>query len=265
MGNINHLRLVATGGYVGATALATEFWQMGINLLPTLTLPDDIHDNSTGAFDAASATLSSSGTGYTVSSNYLCEGGANDINPDDYLVNQAKPAFTNFLASGGGVSHFCTIAELRSLELYAVGSDGHVVDVPSGPSKATLLWTTTPRGGSGGKPVPLQDSVAVSWVTAANTPRGRGRIFTAGVSSAILDVDGTVASASRATLATAGAALISGLRLGTTVGPFVRPVVMGNPWSTAYVIKRARVGSIFDTQKRRTNALTEVYSAADVT
>ena len=264
---ISHLRLVASGGYVpDVPLLAREIWACNINLLPTLSEPSDIHVNTSAAFQAAEATLQDSDTGWTCNANFLREGGVNDLDPVDYLVQQAMPAWSDFISGGNGSFSFvASVVELRQLELYAIDSLGHVIDLPTGPAKAILDLSTTIKGAAGGAgPIPLQTSVGMSWVSAANTPRGRGRIYPPAAGQAVIGSSGVMSDATCQGYADGGAELIGSLRMGSASEPYVRPIVIGSPYSTAYVIKRVRVGSILDTQRRRVNQLAESYKSADV-
>jgi hypothetical protein len=46
-------------------------------------------------------------------------------------------------------------------------------------------------------------------------------------------------------------------------GAHVRPIVTGKPWDKYGVVTTVRVGSIVDTQRRRRNRLTEVYTSGN--
>lgn len=265
MGNVNHLHLVASGGYVpGVPLLAREEWAVNLNLLPSIGDPDDIADMTTGDFDAAPAILQRTETGWSASSNFLAEGGQNDVDPVDYLAEQALTAFTALIGGGNGsFSYISNVVEMRALTLYAIGADGKVIELPSGPAKAELSLTTTVKGASGGAGIaPLQTTVGISWVTAANTPRGRGRIFLPPPSQTIMGAQGVMADATALGYAGAGADLIAALTVGGDAT--VVPIVTGKPYHTGYRIKRCRVGNILDTQRRRVAQLNETYQVADV-
>lgn len=258
MGNINHLRLVVTGENKQSD-LAGEIWQFGVNWMPTLGSPMADIFTPDLAFDTSYNLGSTSGTGYVAERNYILEGGVNDLDPMDWLVNQVAPAIQTYLGS----TIFTNQNYVTMLEAYPIGADGLVVKLPQGPAKAVLSTTVnTWDGGGTTVPCPPFVTFACSTVSVANIPRGRGRWFPpAPVASSLDSGSGLVSSSTRTTLAAASTAFLEACAL--NVGPgdlYLRPCIIGSPWTTAYAITGVRIGSLPDTQRRRKNGLAESYT-----
>lgn len=265
MGDINHLRLVVTGGRKTAE-LANEIWQFGLNWMPTLgSAMADIHTPA-GDFDASYDLATTSGTGYVGERNFLLEGGVTDIDPMDWLDDQVRPAIIAYLNTTG---LFHSDIYVSNLECWPIGNDGNVIALPVGPAKASITPTVTTWDGQSTNAVLAPfTSFAVSTVTSANIPRGRGRFYPPPVSQTgnTNAATGLMDSAARTAYAAAAALLIESAALNQGPGDaYVRPCVIGNPWTTAYAIKGVKVGSIPDTQRRRRNSLTEVYTQDTLT
>lgn len=174
MGNINHLRLVVTGKRKTAD-LANELWQFGLNWMPTLgSAMADIHTPA-GAFDASYDLATTSGTGYVGERNFLLEGGVTDIDPMDWLDDQVRPAVIAYLNTTG---LFHSDIYVSNLECWPIGNDGNVIALPVGPAKASITPTVNTWDGQSTNAVLAPfTSFAVSTVTSANIPRGRGRFY----------------------------------------------------------------------------------------
>lgn len=253
MGDINHLRLVVSGSNAD---IGEDEWQFGHNLMPTLAAAmDDIYTPA-GDFDASSDNLTSSGTGWSGTSNFLLEGGVSDINPLDYLEDQVLAALTTFFAT---TNAFGTGNKVNRIQAYPIGTDGKVISLDVGPAKAEIEWSSSQIAGSGsGIILAPFTSFAISTYTAANLRRGRGRFYPPPTmaTSAVMDVKtGLMLDAFRATYATAAKTYVNDLKLASDP-TYVTPCVIGSPWTTAYKITRVRVNNIPDTQRRRKNAIT---------
>lgn len=264
MGDVNHIRLVVSGGRKDGD-INTEIWQFGLNFMPTLGGPmDDIHTVA-GDFDAAYDVASSTGTGYNAERNYNLEGGVTDIDPMDWLENEVAPAIQQYLNTTNlfNPDIYCT-----GLDAYPIGNDGKVITLPVGAAVASLRTTVnTWDGSSATNSMAPFTSFAISTVTAANIPRGRGRFYppppVVGVTTSST---GCASSSGRTTMLNAASLFVESVSLEVGVGDaFLLPCVIGDPWTTAYAIKQLRVGSIPDTQRRRKNGLTEVYTTDTLT
>jgi hypothetical protein len=252
------LLLRASGDYVPNT-LPGEIWQCDVRLALVFGTIDDIGvlpDNWTPEPNPYSRVEAD----WTINGNWTANVGLNQFQPDDYLNDQAAPAWTDFMAA----AHLSNQVRLRSLELYPIGSPtGHVVPAAgfSQGTPATLTWTSSyPTGGESGTQLPPQNSIAVSWKTQQVGARGRGRIFLPSSTSAALS-QAHVSSGAQSDIATAGAQFINALSYAGTGGTsaHVAPIVTGSPFENYGRIIQVGVGSIMDTQRRRRNRLTETY------
>lgn len=262
MGDVNHLKLVVTG-YNSATATGDEFWEFTTALMPTLGAGMDNIHTPTGDFDAAVASLSATGTGWTGSSNFLLEGGVNDIDPLQWLEDQVTVAVDNFLDA---TSIFKDVIRVREVTVYPMNSAGTVISLPVGPAKANITWTASwPEGvATSGQSLPLLVSYAIGKRSVADIPRGRGRIYPPPIvtSSTNCDEDtGLLTSNGRTALLDSGEAFFEGVALVDNVNNlYVIPCIIGAPWHTAYKVTSLSVDNVFDTQRRRKNQLTSTVS-----
>lgn len=256
--NERSLLLRASGDYVPNT-LPGEIWQNDIRLIMVFGAPDPI-GTLPNNWDPESWPISRTETDWNITSNWRVSHVGAGFSPDDYLNDQAAPAWASFMSSAN-LSNQC---RLRTLELFPIGSpDGNAVPAPpyAHGTPATLTWTSSyPVGGSSSTQLPPQDSIAVSWKTGQVGPRGRGRMFLPSATSAALS-GGHVATTPQSDITAAAVALLEGLAYtGSGIGSVnVRPIVTGKPFEQYGVITQASVGSIVDTQRRRRNRLTEVY------
>jgi hypothetical protein len=192
------------------------------------------------------------------------QGSLGTFQPDDYLNDQAGPAFATWMATA---SHWGGV-RLTKLSLYpAAGSQGKSV----GGNVCTLNYNTPVAGTGSGNPLPLENSAAISWKTHRIGPRGRGRIYSPVSSVGVIDAVGKIDDTKRQNMADEAAALLEGLAYDGvgTAGAHVRPVVTGPSTSgglgafTDYAtIIGVSVGSIMDTQRRRRAQEVEVRSVA---
>lgn len=259
MGNINHLRLVVLGGRKDSLLTAEE-WQFGINWMPTLGSPMANIHTPAGDFDTSYDVGTTSGTGYTAERNFILEGGVTDIDPMDWLANEVATAVQTWMNQA---NTFTSDAYITGLECYPIGTDGKVISLPVGPAKATLTTTVNTWDGNAtvGALAPFT-SVAHSLVTVANIPRGRGRFYPPPCGIGMLTIsNGLVTSTARTSMAAGATQFLEDCAL--DIGPgdaYLRPCVIGDPWTTAYAVTGVKIGNIPDTQRRRKNRLTEVYT-----
>lgn len=259
MGDIAFLRLTFTGGHK-TSELASEEWQFGINWMPTLGSPmADIHA-VTGDFDAAYDVATGSGTGFVSERNFILEGGATDIDPMDWLENECAPAIQTFMNTTG---LFHSDNYIKTIEVWPIGFDGKVVQLPAGAAKASLSTTVnTWDGQSSINSLAPFTTFAMSTVTVANIPRGRGRFYPPPFTTSLLTAaTGLLTSSGRTVAAGAGTTLLEDCALEVGLGDaYLRPCVIGDPWTTAYAITGIRVGDVPDTQRRRKKSITETFT-----
>jgi len=263
MGNVNHLRVVFNSKRKAAD-LAGEIWQLGLHMMPTIGSGFDGTGAPPGNFDAVTDSLTVTGTGYTVEGNFLLEGGVNDIDPCDYLEDHPRVAITDYLAAS---SLFPLDVYCESIEMWPIGSDGKVVSDVNGIFKATLTFTntTTADGTTTGSSYAPFTSWSVGLRTPANTPRGRGRFYPPPIATAYVNtVTGLMDATQRGTYAASAETFLTNASLVDNVNNlYILPVVIGEPWSTAYPVNRVEVDNIPDTQRRRKNSLTSVKTSVN--
>lgn len=260
-----HLLLTASGDYT-ASDLSEEFWQVGVRLSCVFgstdavgALPDDI----TVGLHAVARTE----TDWTIDGNWRLVDGLSIFQPDDYLNDQAAPAFDAWMAANVR-SNRC---RLRTLKIYPIGSpNGKAIPAPpyASGTPVTLSWTGSyPVGGNAGDQLPLQNAVVASHRTNQIGRKGRGRMFWPALTVGGLDADGFLSTTGKNVITTAQVALLEGLAYGTfPADPVeIRPCVTGSPWTTYATINQVQVGNVVDTQRRRRNSLTEARQTAPVT
>lgn len=120
--------------------------------------------------------------------------------------------------------------------------------------------------GAGSQQMPNQIALVASLVTSDQRRRGKGRLYLP-----ILCLDlaaGTpfLGPTDRANIATRVATLLeSSITWGfDSSPPSYGPSVVSSTYGTSTLITSCRIGSVFDTQRRRRNALVEAYSSAPV-
>jgi hypothetical protein len=133
-------------------------------------------------------------------------------------------------------------------------------------------WTPSSAvvGGETGAPFPAQISLAATLISSnVRGPASKGRMFLPGVHIAV-GADGRADSGALGTTATALNTFLSEINDSTDVPDYLLlvshesglPVPTRN--SQNKYVEHLRMGNVFDTQRRRRNALTEVYINRDV-
>lgn len=258
-----HLRLTAGGDYV-SSGLEGEIWECSVALALVFGTVDPVGTFPTN-WTPEAATIARTESEWTIAGNWKVSVGAHVFNPDDYLNDQAGPAWTTLMA----YAHISSQSRLRYLKLSPIiGPSGHLEPAPpyAVGSPCELVWTTLDATGGLANPMlPPQNSVALSWQTAQPGRHGKGRVFLPPSSGGILSL-GKIDTTARDEIATAGAAFINALTYSdaSPVGAHVKPVVTGKPWSHYGTISSVKVGNIMDTQRRRRDRLREAYHSVAV-
>lgn len=261
MATLNHLYMTVNGTYEDA-ALADETWQYGTHWFASLDAIPDV-GSPTGEFEVAAATLTASDAAWSVSSNWLAEGGINDLDPADFLLDACGYIKTFHESATSYISGDAIISQVN---LYAIGSDGKVVSTDYGPAKAVATPAATVDGAATGTLLPVQCSVVASLRTINNTRRGRGRCYLPQMGTSIVSANtGLISTTPRGNIATNFATMLSGISLEGAISVKVAPIVIGNPWTSFFKISTVKVGSQVDTQRRRRRNVEETYSNASVT
>lgn len=263
MADEKHLYLVLQGDYVPNT-LPGEIWQTGIRLGlvfgsvdPIGTLPNN--------WDPVADTIARTESDCTINGNWLVRGPATtEFHPDDYLYDQVKPAVESWLP---GIQASNQV-RLRTLELAVIGAPNGA-QVPAPPyaqgTPCRLEYTSGyPVGSVSTTQLPPQNSVVISHRTQQIGSHGRGRMFLPTLTSAALS-GAKIQSATVDDIVEAHQALLAALAdLGGGDGN-IRPIVTGKPYVDYAVINSIRVGNVMDTQRRRRNRITEVYTSGAIT
>lgn len=140
----------------------------------------------------------------------------------------------------------CTLASVAALD---PATDGQVTRV-----EVVLALT----GVAAGEMLPYQCATVISLLTESATRHGRGRFYLPPLATGTVD-GGLISAATITSLDTAWTAFFDSLN---TDG--VNPVVRNRTGHISTPVTSARVGNVFDTQRRRRNKLVEVYTAIAV-
>ena len=257
MADEKHLLLTFGGSYTDAS-IDAESWQVGIRLALVMGSVDAVGTLPSN-WDPVAQDINRTESYWTITGNWRIASltPPATFNPDDYLNDQAAPAWTTFLAST-----ICSDKlKTEYAKLYPIGAPSGraipAVPYTSG-TPCTLAWTSLyPKGGSGSNLLPLQNSFAVSWRTGQIGRRGRGRMFMPPTTVAAPDAHGFLSSTFQTNVKNAAVAFLEDLAV-TPVGPtapHVRPIVTGSPFTQYGVINQVRVDNVIDTQRRRRRSL----------
>ena len=139
-----------------------------------------------------------------------------------------------------------TLASVATLD---PATDGQV-------TRAEVVLALT--GVNAGEMLPFQCATVISLLTASATRHGRGRFYLPPLATGTVD-GGLISAATITSLDTAWTAFFDSLN---TDG--LNPVVRNRTGHISTPVTSARVGNVFDTQRRRRNKLVEVYTAIAV-
>lgn len=140
----------------------------------------------------------------------------------------------------------CTLASVAALD---PATDGQLTRV-----EVVLALT----GVAAGEMLPYQCATVISLLTDSATRHGRGRFYLPPLATGTVD-GGLISAATITSLDTAWTAFFDSLN---TDG--LNPVVRNRTGHISTPVTSARVGNVFDTQRRRRNKLVEVYTAIAV-
>jgi hypothetical protein len=265
MANEKHLLLTAQGDYTDAT-LAAEGWQVGIRLALIFgstdavgTLPND--------WDPTVNLVNRTETNWTISGNWHVVRTPQSFQPDDYLNDQAAPAFATWL---GAISGMSSHTRLRSLKLSVIGTNGRSVPPPpyASGTPELLTWTSSyPVGSNSGNHLPLQVSAVASHRTGQTGRAGRGRMYLPSLNTGVIQSDGLLDSSWCTSTAGHQKDLLEALHYRGTgaTPPEVTPIVTGSGYVHYGIISQVKVGNVPDTQRRRRRQIPETYQSTTVT
>jgi hypothetical protein len=142
-----------------------------------------------------------------------------------------------------------TILDTASTAEIDSGTDGQMTRVTA---------TVSHAGSITGNPLPFQVAVVISLLTASATRHGRGRLYLPAPDVSMC-VDGQLSSTCLTNLDAGFTALFDSLN---TDG--LTPIVRNRTGHSSTTVTSARVGSVFDTQRRRRSKIAETYTAITV-
>lgn len=265
MAGEKHLLLTAQGDYTDSER-AAESWQVGLRLSLVFGTTDDVGSLPSN-WDPSALNVNRTETDWTITGNWHVVKTPYSFQPDDYLNDIAAPAFTTWM---GALPSLCTKTRLRSLKLYAIGTNGNAVAPPpyATGTPMFLQWTgSEPVGTNSGNPLPAQISAVASHRTPQTGRPGRGRMFIPGFTVSAVNAHGMFDTSWSAALAGYQRDLLEALALdGAGFGaPQIRPIVTGSGYTHYAVINQVKVGVVPDTQRRRRRSLDENYQSVTVT
>lgn len=185
--------------------------------------------------------------------------------PDQASVDAIAGFWTTFFTAVN--SHISNSYNTTEIKIHQVLTTG-------GTDLSTVFHnfpTTPPVGGGGTGAVPPQCSIVASLRSA--TPRGlgsKGRMYLPGVSSAVSTTTGKITSSNTNDIRTTFQTFLNAVNASSAVPgqaiiaskgrTGVSPVAPLNK-----LITQIQIGDVYDTQRRRRNALQEVYSLGTIT
>lgn len=268
MANEKHLYLTATGDYASSAApFANESWQTGIRLALTFAAEEPPTVGTLqNTWSPSASIINLDETNWTISGNWTVIGpGFAELNPGAFLNAVAGPAWKTWMQT---TDCFSNAVRLRELRLYPIGPDGRAVAAPpfAAGSPAVLTYKSTyPTGVVSTALLPPQLTVAASLRTPQVGRRGRGRMFGPALGAGQVS-QGTLQSTPKTALLAAYVALLEALAGGSSPenDQWLRPSVIGAPWSSYATINEVRVDNIVDTQRRRRRSAISTWSSASV-
>ena len=253
---MTHALLVANGTYPGEP---DEVWQVGIRLIINHDATPPVDHGTLPVNTVSDDSVSRTESLWDITSRWKLLSGLDVFQPDDYLNDQAAPAFTTWI----GAYPISTDCKLDRLKLSPITAAGKVSLLRT----AELTWTSSNPGGSDSTPqMPLQIAMASSWQTPVLGRRGRGRIYPPASGTGKVSGGSGVFNSSDCNAARdASIALLEALSfLHTGFGWSTVPIVTGAPWTKYGEILEVRVSNIPDTQRRRRNRLPPTYHTGAV-
>jgi len=264
MAGETHLLLTAIGSY-SDPVLANESWAVNIRLALVFGNIDDV--GTLPSWVPSPVNINRTESAWTITGNWNVNQSAATFNPDDYLNDQAGPAFVAWQLGANRISSTCLLQQLKLSPI--VGPSGHLIPAPPYASGTPCVLTYTPAapGGSTASILPLQNALVISHRTNQVGKHGRGRIFRPGLNPTnALTGTGYLGTVAQTDFVTLQQTLLDALTYSPAgVGtPHVHSIVTGKPWSQYAKIASVRVGNVIDTQRRRRRSLPETYAAGPV-
>lgn len=243
MTQMSHIYLAVGGHY---QSIAEERWQFGIRFLLTNQSSTPDNAGTLALTDVGAVSESRSETDWDITTTWNATSGIDTFHPDDWLNDQVAPALaTNF--------DFKCWADVKvdSVKAYPIATTGNSV----GGRVSDLEWTGSfPAGSSSSNPLPLENSLVVSWHTPQIGRRGRGRIYLPVMTTAALDTHGRATTTATTACLASAVSMIQDMSRSRTFfsgGFWVLPIVTGAPWTQYGVITSVTLDDVIDTHRSR--------------
>jgi hypothetical protein len=174
--------------------------------------------------------------------------------PGGTLTSISGAVSTYHASVGASISSSATVTAMKIAE---VDTAGHYINPPQ------IIGPANVPGGSGAALLPPQVSYAVSLTGPPAVSRIRGRWYVPMPTQTVSNTLLTMTTANALAAATAAKTFLASLRSAlVSWQPTVDIIIASQrlPVGTNALVTEVRVGTAFDTQRRRRNNLTEVYS-----
>jgi len=259
MAGETHLLLSAIGTYSDPT-LAQESWAVNIRLALVFGNIDDVA--TLPSWVPSPVSINRTETNWTITGNWNVNQSAATFNPDDYLNDQAAPAFTAWQLGANRISSTCVLTQLKLSPI--VGPSGHLIPAPpyAQGSPCVLTYNTGQPGGSTSAIMPLQNALVVSHGSSQVGRHGRGRLFRPGLNyTNAITGTGYLQTAAASDFVALQKTLLEALTYSpvSTGAPHVHAIITGKPFAQYAKISKVRVGNVIDTQRRRRRSLPETF------
>lgn len=168
-------------------------------------------------------------------------------------VEQVKTRYHGFLQSTNGFPSTCTVDSVGG---YVYDDAGALVEIAQS--------GTSPLAGTGSVTRPHQVAVVASLLTGIPSGRTRGRLYLPLLSAPITPDSGRISSTTTQLVANELSECLTDLRAAgyDVANDALTAVVVSTTYQQATPINQIRVGNVFDTQRRRRDALVEAYVTA---
>jgi len=251
MVDATHAYLVLRGSY---TFGGLEKWQVGIRFMfvNSGTAPDNVGTLPT--FGVHPEVISRTETNWTIVGDWSADLGLTEsIAVDDWLNDQVATTLRDVV-----FPHASNKVQLDELHAWPIASDGSVVD---GRTMVLTFTGSKPGGNVTGNPLPLENSVVVSWATGRIGRHGRGRIYWPTQAVTDIDATGLLSSTPQTAVKTDWVTALEAFAITPTGlgNHWALPIVTGKPYANYAVITGIKVGNVVDTQRRRRRQLVESY------
>ena len=191
---------------------------------------------------------------------YVGNASADANTPDQTFVDAIGPLWqTLFTTAANGFNNNYKTHEIKMVQL---GTDGKTVP----DSQRYYTYPAPITGGYATNTNPPQIALVVTLIgVSARGLASKGRMFLPGTGFAV-DVNGRIPTASQTTLTTATKTFLTAVNalpennVVMLASQGRKPPLLGDPVN--HEVISIRIGNVFDTQRRRRNALTEVYTTA---